>query len=111
MCECEFDPYPPNEDGTPDEEESWHFRRTCAVCGNVWYGLHCPHDGYQNPCPECRVRPAPVELQPRCGCPMHGEVGCDARVDAEGRCERCYDAACFDPKHAETDQPAQREDS
>lgn len=54
-CVCEFDPY---EDG--DTEESYHYKRTCASCGEVWYGLHCPHDGYQNPCPKCGTRPEPV---------------------------------------------------
>jgi hypothetical protein len=53
VCDCEFDPY---EDGEADEE-SWHFKRTCAYCGTVWWGLHCPHDGAQNPCPGCKKRP------------------------------------------------------
>ena len=52
-CTCEFDPY---EDC---DEESWHFLRTCAECGHQWYGLHCPHDLYQNPCPNCGIRPKP----------------------------------------------------
>ena len=39
------------------EEELWHYARTCAHCGHVWGGLHCPHDGYQNPCPSCGTRP------------------------------------------------------
>jgi hypothetical protein len=50
-CRCEFDPY----DDDPDEE-SWHYRRTCGGCGYVWWGLHCPHDGVQNPCPSCGWR-------------------------------------------------------
>ena len=54
MCECEFDPY------DDSDEESWHFRRTCLHCGEQWWGLHCPHDGYQNPCPDCGIRPDPV---------------------------------------------------
>lgn len=60
-CECEFDPYDPA-DYEPGEEieESWHYRRTCLSCGAVWWGLHCPHDGYQNTCPECGLRPEPV---------------------------------------------------
>lgn len=57
-CDCEFDPYPA---GDPDHgEESWHYRRTCASCWTSWYGLHCPHDGIQNPCPGCAVRPVPA---------------------------------------------------
>jgi hypothetical protein len=54
-CNCEFSPY----DDEP-EEESWHFRRRCKHCGHVWYGLHCPHDRIQNPCPSCGTRPAPT---------------------------------------------------
>lgn len=48
MCNCKFDPYLGG-----DEEESWHYRRTCLFCGHQWYSLHCVHDGYQNPCPRC----------------------------------------------------------
>jgi hypothetical protein len=53
-CDCEFDPYPPDD---PDaNEESYHYLRTCGGCGRQWYSLHCPHDGYQNPCSECGWR-------------------------------------------------------
>ena len=55
-CNCEFTPYPSDH----DEEESWHFLRRCQHCGNTWYGLHCPHDGYQNPCGKCGARPVPL---------------------------------------------------
>jgi hypothetical protein len=41
-----------------DDESAWHFWRTCKSCGKKWAGLHCPHDGYQNPCPWCREMPA-----------------------------------------------------
>jgi len=54
MCECEFDPYPDD-----DPEPSWHYKRTCKHCGREWYGLHCPHEASQNPCPGCGVRPTP----------------------------------------------------
>lgn len=58
-CTCEFDPYDDD-----DIEESWHYRRTCEVCENVWWSLHCPHDGVQNPCPSCdwtyAGRPTPL---------------------------------------------------
>lgn len=58
-CTCEFDPY---EDA---DDESWHYRRACKWCGTVWWGLHCPHDGVQNPCPDCGRtpgdRPTPLE--------------------------------------------------
>jgi hypothetical protein len=46
-CGCEFD-Y-----AEPDGEPSWHFARTCALCGTTWGALHCAHDGAQNPCPSC----------------------------------------------------------
>jgi len=59
MCDCEFTPYPENDEDYG--KESWHFLRTCKFCGNKWWGLHCPHDGYQNPCPECGRRPVPIE--------------------------------------------------
>lgn len=51
-CEecCTFDPY------DDSDEESWHYRKTCRVCGEVWYGLHCRHDGVQNLCPKCGAR-------------------------------------------------------
>ncbi len=53
-CDCEFDPY------TDDpNEESTHYLRKCTNCGHEWYGLHCPHDGYQNACPKCGVFPKP----------------------------------------------------
>lgn len=48
--ECEFDPY------DDSDEESWHYRKTCASCGKVWWGLHCDCDGVQNPCPYCGAR-------------------------------------------------------
>lgn len=54
-CECEFDPY------DNSDEESWHYLRTCEYCDCQWYGLHCPHDGYQNPCPDCGKCPTVVE--------------------------------------------------
>ena len=58
MCECEFDPYDDSAGSVVDmSEESWHFKRMCLSCGKVWWGLHCPHDGYQNPCPHCGMRP------------------------------------------------------
>lgn len=58
-CECEFlpDPNDPHE-ATP--EDTWHFLRICQQCGGYWWGLHCPHDGHQNPCPWCEVRPTPM---------------------------------------------------
>lgn len=49
-CACEFD----YDEG--DGEETWHFTRTCRACGFVWGALHCPHDGVQNPCPDCGWR-------------------------------------------------------
>jgi hypothetical protein len=57
-CDCEFTPDPDEPD-----EESVHYRRTCPACGEKWWGLHCPHDGYQNPCPHCGVIPEPVIIE------------------------------------------------
>ena len=54
-CDCEFD-FP--------EGDSWHYWRTCKACGFRWGGLHCPHDGYQNPCPSCGVHPEPEPIVP-----------------------------------------------
>lgn len=68
LCECEFDPYPPEDEDYG--EESWHFLRTCVACGRKWWGLHCPHDGTQRPCPGCSRVP---ETAPETG----EEVGLD----------------------------------
>ena len=38
-------------------DESTHYYRVCTNCGYGWWGLHCPHDGYQNPCSNCDKRP------------------------------------------------------
>ena len=56
-CECEFDPRYDEDDGGPGE--AWHFHRVCPSCGCEWAALHCPHDGYQNPCPRCGLLPPP----------------------------------------------------
>lgn len=54
-CACEPDPWPPDD---PDfGEEATHWWRTCEWCGTEWWSLHCPHDGAQGRCPECRKRP------------------------------------------------------
>ena len=45
-----------------DPDEFWLYWRTCLHCGVRWPGLHCPHDGYQNPCPNCDR--LPVSLPP-----------------------------------------------
>ena len=59
MCDCEFDVDPDSDDeNTP--ETARHYKRTCKFCGATWWGLHCPHDGIQNPCPHCRRRPETV---------------------------------------------------
>lgn len=55
MCDCEFDP----ETAEPGEE-ACHYLRVCPFCTAHWAGLHCPHDGVQNPCPLCGLRPPPV---------------------------------------------------
>jgi len=48
-------------------DEYYHYHRTCLGCGKNWWGLHCPHDGYQNPCSKCGLIPATV-LDPDCNC-------------------------------------------
>ena len=57
-CSFHVDPDDP-EENTP--ETTWHYLRTCVGCGTSWHGLHCIHDGYQNPCPGCGVRPTPMK--------------------------------------------------
>jgi len=41
-------------------EDYTHYNRTCTGCGHNWWGLHCPHDGYQNPCPNCGKLPKTI---------------------------------------------------
>lgn len=55
-CECDFTPDPED----PNDLSASHYYRRCLFCGCKWWGLHCPHDGYQNPCPKCGKRPVPV---------------------------------------------------
>ena len=61
VCNCEFAPY------HYSAEESWHYLRQCLFCGHQWYGLHCPHDGYQNPCSQCGGRPEVIHEVPSVG--------------------------------------------
>ena len=61
VCDCEFTPYKRGDDDYG--EESWHYLRKCASCGKEWYGLHCPHDGYQNTCPKCGQTPSVVSRE------------------------------------------------
>lgn len=49
-CDCELT-------GDAEDPEPTHYDRVCEFCGKTWRGLHCPHDGYQNPCPHCGQRP------------------------------------------------------
>lgn len=63
-CDCDFDPYEGEDsvyEGGDDDEGSFHFRRTCKMCGFVWWSFHCAHDGVQNPCGECGWRPPGTE--------------------------------------------------
>lgn len=43
----------------PELDFPYLYRRVCKHCGTEWGGCHCPHDGAQNPCPGCGVRPTP----------------------------------------------------
>ena len=42
------------------KDSSTHYNRVCLFCGGTWLGLHCQHDGYQNPCPKCNEKPRTV---------------------------------------------------
>jgi hypothetical protein len=64
ICDCEFTPYSPSDYEPGQEiEESWHYLRECQECSDQWWGLHCPHDGWQNCCPRCGARPVTIEDQ------------------------------------------------
>lgn len=56
---CQFEADPDDEDEA--YEDPWHYRRVCAHCNGVWFGLHCQHDGHQRPCPHCSIIPTPVQ--------------------------------------------------
>jgi len=62
-----------------DEQiDEWtHFYRVCTSCGHGWWGLHCPHDGYQNPCPNCHQRPDTVKEN------AGGECECEFVVNVD----------------------------
>ena len=49
-------------------DELMHYHRTCLSCGENWWGLHCPHDGIQNPCSACGMRPNTVPTKNGCDC-------------------------------------------
>jgi hypothetical protein len=80
------------------EEDYCHYFRTCLKCGKNWWGLHCPHELYQNPCGQCGLVPVTV-VAPDCDCefavpvreilgiikniigqPEHDETGKDIRI-------------------------------
>lgn len=59
-------------------DASTHYERVCTNCGQVWWGLHCPHDGYQNPCPNCDKKPTSVqELEHNTVCGCNGTLDLD----------------------------------
>lgn len=31
-----------------------YYQRECQYCGQAWQSLHCPHDGVQKGCPNCK---------------------------------------------------------
>lgn len=47
-------------------DEHYHHQIVCQFCGATWWALHCPHDKYQNPCPDCDVPPVLVEGDCEC---------------------------------------------
>lgn len=54
-CACEF-----THDPAEPDEESFNYLRRFPLCKGVWWGLHCPHDGFQNPCPNCGTVPMSI---------------------------------------------------
>ena len=54
--------------------EYYHHQRVCLNCGYTWWGLHCPHDGYQNPCGDCGETPEPVVNSDKCECELVAPV-------------------------------------
>lgn len=59
-CHCEHTPDPDD----PDEntkDTSLHYLRRCQFCKATWWGLHCPHDGFQNPCGNCGKTPLKID--------------------------------------------------
>lgn len=60
-------------------EDYTHYFRTCWSCGNTWWGLHCPHDGYQNPCPECGEKPEQAVIKN----PKSDTCGCEFVIEVE----------------------------
>lgn len=50
-------------------DNTTHYERTCMYCGRTWLGLHCPHDGYQNACPNCNRKPTTIDYH---GCTCQG---------------------------------------
>ncbi len=82
-CEPDADPEEPGETKT-------HYLRICAACGTKWEGLHCPHDGFQNPCPGCGRRPIVLREPQPADIALGWLLASKARVIYES-CHECGD--------------------
>ena len=60
-------------------DNTTHYERTCMFCGYTWLGLHCPHDRYQNPCPNCNKKPSTIDYY---DCTCKGVTDLDDVVQA-----------------------------
>ena len=58
-----------------------HYERVCLICGYSWLGLHCPHDGYQNPCPRCDKKPKTIKNKGYTDCNCIGTIDLDDLED------------------------------
>jgi len=75
-------------------DEITHYYRVCNTCGYGWWGLHCPHDGYQNNCGNCNTRPTilPGDL---CKCEFVADVEqIQALIDESKGCVDCKTPRC-----------------
>ncbi len=83
---------PDAESDEPGEPRT-HYLRTCAGCGHQWEGLHCVHDGFQNPCPGCGKRPE----RPDSAGLYHNRLAIPAGVARPGRSVRLHMAFAAAP--------------
>jgi hypothetical protein len=84
-------------------EEFTHYHRTCQGCGKNWWGLHCPHDGYQNACPECEAMPVVLNAD-YCDCEFVVNVSLVEQQVLIGRKAELRDAQNAWVKHGKIEQ-------
>lgn len=123
-CDLEADPLT---DDPWDLDNPWHHLRVCLHCGGYWWGLHCPHDGRQNPCAHCGERPATLQTecfdledlsldaldQPHDDAeePQPNErARQDDKRQLEAERERAAPGGAVMPAHANTEDRAQQQD-